>query len=30
MGIDLEDLRRAPDAQAFGQAADDPYDEVRR
>ncbi len=30
IGIDLEDPRRAPDAQAFGHAADDPYDEVRR
>ena len=29
-GIDLEPPRRAPDAQAFGQARDDPYNEVRR
>jgi len=30
IGIDLEHPRRAPDAQAFGQARDDPYNEVRR
>src|SRR5262245_27442292 len=28
--VHLEHPRRAPDTQAFGQAADDPYDEVRR
>src|SRR5215813_1612686 len=30
VGVHLEDPRRAPDTQAFSQAADDPYDEVRR
>src|SRR5215831_14739841 len=28
--VHLEHPRRAPDTQAFSQAADDPYDEVRR
>ena len=30
IGIDLEHPGRGPDAQAFGQAADDPYDELWR
>src|SRR5215472_4420042 len=30
VGVHLEHPRRASDTQAFGQAADDPYDEVRR
>src|SRR5262245_2455221 len=30
IGVDLEDPRRAPDAQPLGQARDDPHDEVDR
>src|SRR5215471_16007424 len=30
VGVDLEDPRRAPDAQPLGQARDDPHDEVDR